>query len=194
MQKLPLTLTENQVRKLIKGLPIQLAKDQLMKSEHYLMLHPETHKKVIAAKTKGRGVRITLTHPEIMASGSGFMDILRKIGKAAMWVKDKVIDTPFYQQTVKPEIRSLVDAGKTAAAAVLPAPISNIANAGIDKIGQVTNAFGLPLGVIDTTIKPKRITKKQAEKMLSATSITEPTPRAKPKPRAKKVGGSFVIN
>ena len=162
MQKLHLSLNENHIRKAVNGHPIQLSKDHLNGSEHFLVLHPENYKKCVTAKAKGRGVRITLTHPELAASGEGFMDILRKIKDGASWFKSKVLDSNFYQQNIKPEVRALVDAGTAAVSPMLPAPVANVAKSIVNAIGDKTGAYGL----IDTTIKPKKITKKQVDKMI----------------------------
>lgn len=182
MQKLNLSLNENHIRKAVNGHPIQLSKDHLNGSEHFLVLHPENYKKCVTAKSKGRGVRITLTHPELAASGEGFMDILRKIKDGANWFKKHIIDSNFYQNQIKPEVRSLVNAGTAAVSNVLPGPVGNVAKSIVNAIGDNTGAYGL----VDTkTIKPKKITKKAVDKMIVDFE-------KKPKAKAKK-GGSFNI-
>jgi hypothetical protein len=180
----PVDLTETNVRKLINGHPIQLNKTQLHGSKHYLVVHPMTHSKMSVAKAKGKGVRITLTQPEVMASGEGFMDILRNIKKGAMWVKQHVIDTPFYQSAVKPVVKELVDIATTAASNTLPAPIGSVVKAGARQIGDVTNAYGLPISKSKAS-KPKPKPKNVIHSL---------KPKPKPKPKPEPVGGSFLIN
>jgi hypothetical protein len=205
MQKINLELNEAQVAKLARALDrnesvtIQISKDKLASNKHSVVVHPITHSKIIHAKSKGAGVRLTMTPPEILESGAGFMDIIRKIGKAASWVKEKVIDTPFYQQNIRPELKSIVNAATDALSAVAPSAVSNIAKAGTQYLSDKTGAFGLEnpmIGVIHTNIKPRKITKAKAAAELKKTMTT--TERVT-KPRAKKVtpknkaSGSFVI-
>lgn len=197
MQKLTLNLNEAQVRKLINGHPIQIDKEKLNGSQHYLMVHPSTHKRATTARMKGKGIRVALTPEELQMSGQGFMDILRKIGKAATFVKDKIIDSSFYQQNIRPEVKALVNAGTTALANVLPGPVANIATKGINAIGEQTGAFGLPtdmVGVIHTTVKPKRITKKNAAAIMMDTKVNSlEYTKSKPSRKKSTSSGSFVI-
>ena len=95
----PVDLTESNVNNLLKGRPIQLNKDQLG-GKHSIVVHPTTHKRLTKAKSMGKGMRLDMTPDEFKASvmhGQGFMDILRGIKKGAEWVKNNIIDTPFYQ-------------------------------------------------------------------------------------------------
>lgn len=168
----PLTLTENNARKLVNGHPIQLRNKQLHGTDHYLMLHPMQHARLSKAKAMGKGVRLVLTPEELQASGQGFGELWNKVKRGAAWVKQNVIDTPFYQKNVRPVVKQAVEAA--VAALPLPAPVAGIAKAGVEKLGESTSAFGLEME------QPKK-------------------PRAKPKPRAKKAAksapsGSFLIN
>jgi hypothetical protein len=179
----PLDLTSNNVTKLINGHPIQLRKEQLMGNKHYLVVHPATHTRLSKAKAAGKGARLSLTPQELTASGEGFMDILRGIKKGATWIKQNVIDKPFYQQTVKPVVRQAVEG--VISSLPLPAPVKGVAEAGVQKLGEVTGAFGLeglqsnPL--VMSQPKKKRVTAKPRAKRAS-------------KPKAKAVGGSFLVN
>lgn len=171
----PLELTENNVKKLMRGYPTQLKKEQLHSNKHYVKVHPLTHQKLTKAKVSGKGIRLTMTPEEFNASGEGFMDILRGIKKGAQWVKKNIIDSTIYQSDIKPIVRKLVDGGVTAAEQML-GPVGPLVKSGVDKLGTVTNAYGLEP---PTVLKPKAKTK------------------AKPKPKAVKSrmnGGSFFIN
>jgi hypothetical protein len=183
MQKLPLTLNESQAGKLVRRQPVQLKHSQLLpEHRHYLMLHPETHKRAMKAMAAGKGLRITLTPEEIEASGSGFFDLLKKAAnvasKVGRFVKEKIIDSNLYQKQIKPEVRKLVDSGESALQTVLPAPVAGVSKTLIDALGNKTGAYGL----IEIPA-----TKKAAAK---------PKPKAA-KPKAAKsktaVGGSFII-
>lgn len=177
----PLELTNNNVKKLMRGYPTQLKKEQLHSTKHYVKVHPLTHQKLIKAKMSGKGIRLTLTPEEFETSGEGFMDILRGIKKGAQWIKKNVIDTNIFQSDIKPIVRKLVDAGIATAEPML-GPVGPLVKSGVDKLGTVTNAYGLEPptnGILKP--KPKAKTK------------------AKPKPtKGERVrmttGGSFFIN
>ena len=175
--KFPLDLTTNNVNNMLMGRSIQLKKEQLTGNKHYVVVHPTTHKKMSQALSKGKGVRILLTPDEFNASGEGFMDILRGIKKGAQWIKTHVIDSSTYQTAIKPIVRELVNVG-TAAVAPPLGPLAPLAKQGIDKLGEVTNAYGL----------------------VSVSKVSKPKSKSKvSKPKAKKIvmmdqGGSFMIN
>jgi len=144
-QKVPVTLTESQFHKMRSGKPIQLSHQQISGGaihRHHLMLHPENVKKVAGAMRKQKGVRLTVSPHEFEASGEGIMDFFNKIKEGAQWLKSKVIDTPFYQQNVKPLVRGAVDAGLMAVAPRL-GPASDIAKQGVLALGEKTGAFGI---------------------------------------------------
>jgi hypothetical protein len=190
----PLDLTESNVNNFLSGKPVQLKKEQLHGNKHYLIVHPETHKRLVHAKSKGKGLRITMTPQELAASGEGFRDILSKIKKGAQWLKTHVIDSNIYQQDVKPIVRKLVDAGVSAASPMLPAPVASLAKQGIDKLGEVTNAFGLEAS------KSKKPKSKPGGRGSTPLDFKGVKPKAKPKASKKPKtitmdeGGSFYIN
>lgn len=172
--QVPVTLSESNVRKMVKGMPIQLSKAQLSGSDHHLVVHPLTHKKIMAAKAKGKGVRLHLTQQEVADSGEGFRDIWNKIKQGASWVKQNVIDTPLYQQAVKPIVRKGVDTVASALEARVPTAAPLI-EAGVNKLSEVTGAFGLDGAVVKGRSKAKA-----------------KAPKGIPKPRATP-GGSFLL-
>lgn len=139
--QIPLKLTESNVRKMVKGYPIQLSKAQLDGTDHFLRVHPLTHKKIMQAKTK-KGVRLHLTPQEVSDSGEGFRDIWNKISKGAAWVKQNVIDTPIYQSAVKPILRKGIDNVASVVESRFPVATPLI-EASINKLSDVTGAFGL---------------------------------------------------
>ena len=176
--RFPLELTQNNVRKLVNGHPIQLRKEQLQGSKHWLDVHPTTHKRLSSAKAKGKGLRLTLTPEELQASGEGLGDLWNAIKKGARWVKDKIIDTPVYQSAVKPVVKGLVNAGVSAITPML-GPAGPLVQQGVEKLGEVTNAYGVSPEL--TMLQPKS------------------KPKPKPKPRAKKAlksapSGSIFLN
>lgn len=195
----PLTLTENNARKLVNGHPIQLRNKQLHGTDHYLMLHPMQHARLSKAKAMGKGARLALTPEELAASGQGFGDLWNKVRKGAQWVSKNIVQTPFYQKNVRPVVKQAVEAA--VAALPLPAPVSNIAKASIEKLGDTTSAFGLALPQSGNALEME-----QPKKGMPQSGI--PKPRAKPKARAKKAAkalpqsgnaksapsGSFLIN
>lgn len=170
MNKFSLDLTETNVKRMLKGLPVQFKKEQLHGSKHHLILHPLNHKQLTRARTLNKGARITLTPEEVEASGEGFGDWIKKIASGARWVKQNVIDSPLYQRLIKPIVREGVTALSVPVTA-MAGPAAPIVQQGIEKLGQVTGAYGLP--------------KK---------SVSKPRAKKASKPRAKKaVGGSFLL-
>lgn len=137
-----LHLSHHQIQKARRGHPIQLSAGALHKNTHMIHLHPENHKKVMRAKKAKKGVRIHLGEHELHASG--FFDKLKdfgqKVKKGFQVVKEKVIDTPFYQQTIKPLARKAVD---MAIDTYVPAPYKDVAHKAENFVGDKTGAFGL---------------------------------------------------
>ena len=143
--KIKLHLTRPQFHKLRTGKHIQLTHAQMMKGEpHHLMVHPHTAKKMHHAMKHNKGVRIHMSKDEFdkTAEGGGFMDFINGLKNAGKWVKEKIIDTPFYQQNIKPIARNLVNAGVAAVAPRL-GPAAPLATSAVDAIGSATNAYGL---------------------------------------------------
>jgi len=200
MQKLPLTLTEAQARKLMNKHPIQLKHSQLKPEHmHYLMVHPETHKRAMKSLASGKGLRVSLTPEELEMSGSGFWDLLKKAGQVAAnvgrFVKDKIIDSNLYQTSIKPEVRKLVDSGEAALAGVLPAPVAGVSKTLIDALGSRTGAYGLievPMNVIPSGITNKKRVPKPKVIPLGITKA-KAVKKVVDKSIKNLAGGSFVI-
>jgi hypothetical protein len=142
--------TPHQLIRLAHGHNVQLKHSQLF-TGHKLHVLSKTAKRIERAHRKQTGVRIQLSEQELhhnMQYGSGsFLDALRNAGK---WIKDKVIDSSFYQSNIKPIVRGLVNQGVDAVGAL--ASSKNPALGGIardaakfaaDKVGEATNAYGV---------------------------------------------------
>lgn len=140
--RIPLTLTHSQFKKMKAGHPIQLSSSQIGGGmhKHHLMLHPENAKKVAGAIRKNKGVRIYVSPHEFEASGEGIMDFFNKIKEGAQWVKNKIVDTPFYQQNLRPVARNLVNQGIEQ---FVPVPGREIAHKAANVLGEKTGAFGI---------------------------------------------------
>jgi len=92
---------------------------------------------------KQKGCRISMTPHELECSGEGlkeFWEKLKNVGKA---IKEKVIDTPFYQQNIKPIARQLVNQGLQLAGPTIGPQGQMIAQKAVDAIGEQTGAFGI---------------------------------------------------
>ncbi len=76
-----LALSHAQALKAGSGKQIQVAHHQ-MGHGHTFHVHPETHKKLVAAHRGGRGARIHITHHEL--AGSGFLDVLKKVASPVL--------------------------------------------------------------------------------------------------------------
>lgn len=89
MESVPCTLKPSQVKKFKNIKTIQLSADQIAMGKnhpHKLVLHHENAKKVKRAAKNKRGVRLSLSQPEI--EGSGFLDdawdTIKSIGSTAL--------------------------------------------------------------------------------------------------------------
>jgi len=158
-------VSQNQARKLVKGKPIQLSHSALSQGHNVEMkVHPMTYKKIQRALRNKKGSRIQLSEQEIMASG-----ILDWLKNAASWVKKNVIDTPFYQEKIRPIARDLVKTGVS----MIPGPqlARDVAQRGVDYLSEKSSAFGMP----------------------SNRRRKNPTPEVPPPPGIKSSAGSFRL-
>ena len=139
-----LHLSKAQVRKAAQGRPIQISAANLHKGTHTIHVHPENHKKIQKAKRANKGCRLHLSHHEM--EGSGLFDCLKNAWNT---VKNEVIDTPFYQQTVRPiakqGVNQLIDN-------FVPSAARDVAHKAADFAGDKTGAFGLRHSVQRTPI------------------------------------------
>lgn len=76
-----LNLSHAQIRKAKAGLPIQLKHSDIGVG-HGIHVHPETHKKLVAAHKARKGARIHLTHHEL--AGAGFLDVLKSVASPVL--------------------------------------------------------------------------------------------------------------
>ena len=185
----PLDLTENNVRRLINGHPIQLKNNQLHGTKHHIVVHPATHSRLMKAKSMGKGARLALTPQELTASGEGWRDILDKIKSGARWLKQNVISTEPYQSVVRPIAKEVVSKVTAPVIAALPTMLQQPAQQALQKASEVTQAFGLavPEG---TALEEPKLMMKQPRKSKPKTA----KPKAKRAPKTKAVAGSFLIN
>lgn len=182
-------ISEAQLRKLQKGLPVQLSyaqiKDQKISDRGHIKVHPDVAKRISKAHVKSKGSRVALSEPELIESGEGFRSAWNWIKNkaapavvsAAKYIKKNVVDSPFYQQNVRPELHKLVGDLESA----LPSnALGRISTKGIDALGEATGGYGLN----DGSIMVKKVPKPKAKKT--------PKPKAKPKAKPKTKGGSFA--
>lgn len=141
-------ITVKQLEQALGGKSIRLSANQLGKGPTMISLHPANRSIVEKAALKGRGAVITLSPGELMAThedcgGQGlFGDIWKGLKSGYKWTKKNIIDTPIYQQTVKPLVRKAVDMGATALSGFAPEATPFI-NAAKEELGKKTGAFGV---------------------------------------------------
>lgn len=126
-----LSVTGPQLVKLFKGYPVQISKDALKNCNSRCLMHPMMSKKVEKARKSGKGCRIVMSPEEIMKtgpkgmkgsgmSGTGFFSdawnflrtkipvafnwAVENVPKAARFIKENVIDTPLYQEKIRPKV------------------------------------------------------------------------------------------
>ncbi len=136
--KVPMTLTRANMMKLAKGKTCQLAHHQIshgVQHKHALVLPHKLAKRVQNAAKNKKGIRLSIAKDQM--EGSGIFDFLKKAGS---WIKKNVIDTPFYQNTIRPIAKDIVKAGINT---FVPTPLRGVAQQGADFIGDKTGGFGL---------------------------------------------------
>lgn len=183
--KANVTLTGPQLKRMSEGYPVQLAAHQLKSGKHTLILHPLQAQRLHKAAMKGTGCRMCMNPHEIGMSGEGLGDIwnwakkavpaaynwaAENAPKAYNWLESNVIQTPFYQGTIRPKLHNLGEQGIQ----MLPGQVRDIGEAGFDYLGDKSGAFGLK----GSRKAPKRIAAKPAPKRGKGTG---------------KKGGSFLI-
>lgn len=147
-KQIKINITHDQLRKALNGKPVSFKKEQLGVGNHYLSLHPANVKVVEKAAMKGTGCVLQLAPGELLAThddmgGEGiFGDIWKGLKSGYSWAKKNVIDTPMYQQNIKPIVRGLVDQGVAMASQYNP-NAGKFAALARDKLSKETGAFGV---------------------------------------------------
>jgi hypothetical protein len=160
-KQIKINITKEQLKKALNGKPVQFKASQLGVGDSYLSLHPANVQKVEKSVMAGRGCCLNLSEGELLSTaedmgGEGlFGDIWKGLKSGYKWTKKNVIDTPLYQEIVKPLVRGAVDIGETALTTALPSSKSFVR--GIkDKISKETGAFGVK-GVRKTKAQKKAL-------------------------------------
>lgn len=163
-KQIKINITREQLQKAIKGKPVSFKKEQIGSGTSYLSLHPANVKIVEKSVMKGTGCVLHLAPGELLAThedmnGEGiFGDIWKGLKSGYKWVKNNIVDTPLYQQTIKPLVRKAVDLGANALSGFAP-ELSPAIQMAKNEIGNRTGAFGI------------RKTKTQKKAMLQARGL-----------------------
>lgn len=166
-KQIKINITRPQLQKALNGKPVQFNASQIGSGSNYLSLHPANVKIVEKAAMKGSGCVINLSPGELLATaedmeGNGiFGDIWKGLKSAYKWTKKNVIDTPIYQQNLKPLVRQAVNTAASAAKSFAP-QLGTAIDMGVNEIGKQTGAFGL---------KGKKRTKTQRNEMLKGKGL-----------------------
>ena len=132
------SLTNKNIDNLMRGKGVQLSAAQLKGKQHALALHPMNAKKVERARKSNKGVRLQMSPSEI--DGSGLKEIWAGIKNAGKWIKDKIVDTPFYQENIKPMVRGMIN---TATDAIPNEKLRNLAKKGVEHTSSKFGAWGV---------------------------------------------------
>ncbi len=166
-KQIKINITRPQLQKALNGKPVQFNASQIGSGSNYLSLHPANVKIVEKAAMKGSGCVVHLAPGELMATaedmeGNGiFGDIWKALKSGYKWTKKNVIDTPIYQQNLKPLVRQAVNTAASAAKSFAP-QLGTAIDMGVNEIGKQTGAFGL---------KRKKRTKTQRNEMLKGKGL-----------------------
>lgn len=147
-KQIKINITREQLNKALNNKPVSFKREQIGAGSNYLSLHPANVKLVEKAAMKGSGCVLHLAPGELMATaedmgGEGiFGDVWKGLKSGYKWVKKNIIDTPLYQQGIKPMLKTAVNQGAQALKAYAPQAATAI-DMGVNAIGKETGAFGL---------------------------------------------------
>jgi len=149
-KQIKINITKEQLTKALKGQPIQFKASQLGVGNTYLSLHPANIKIVEKSALRGKGCILNIAPGELLAtaednemSGNGlFGDIWSGLKSGYKFVKKNVIDTPIYQEAIRPLVRQGVNVATSAAKAFVPG-LSKPIDALTEEISRKTGAFGV---------------------------------------------------
>jgi hypothetical protein len=147
-KQVKINITKAQLDKALKGKPVQFSASQIGSGDSYLSLHPANVKIVEKAAMKGSGCVVNLAEGELLAThqdmdGAGiFSDIWKGLKSAYRWTKQNVVDTDFYQKSIKPVIRQGVDQGANILKGKFP-QAANLIDSTVNTISDKTGAFGV---------------------------------------------------
>jgi hypothetical protein len=149
LQRIKLTISENQFDKLRRGHQIQVSSKNLKNGKHALYVNPELAKKVNLARRKNKGVRIQLSRHELEMSAEGLKDFLKKAKKfydrhikkhAAPFLK-KGLQNLANTALTEAEVIASETPFAPIAVPVLEAAKKRVPQA-VSKVGKFTGAFG----------------------------------------------------
>lgn len=166
-KQIKINITKPQLEKALAGKAVRFAASQLGQGSSYLSLHPANAKLVEKAAMKGSGCVINLTEGELLAThqdmkGEGiFSDIWKGLKSSYNWAKKNVVDTDFYQKSIKPLVRQGVDQGANMLKVKFP-NASNLIDSTVNTLSQKTGAFG---------VKTKKRTKAQRKELLAGKGL-----------------------
>lgn len=142
LHEVPVTLSIHQFHKLRRGHPVQLAASNLGKGIHKVHVNKKMATKLSKAHRENKGCRFSMAPHEFeyTVEAGGFGDFINKVKNGLSFVKHKIIDSDIYQKNLKPAVKQLVDKGIET---FVPEPGRQLAHTAANKIGEVTNAFGV---------------------------------------------------
>lgn len=144
LEKVKLTISENQFEKLRRGHQIQVNAKKLKSGKHALYVNANLAKKIRAAKRKNKGVRFKISHEELVMSAEGLRNFLKKAKK---WY-DKHLKSKA-GPLLKSGLKKLANIAVTEAEVLAPELIPILETGrklipkATDKIGELTGAFGV---------------------------------------------------
>lgn len=132
-------IAEQALANLMSGKPARLSRTTVKGKGLPLKLEMPNYMKIIQAKSKGKGCVLCMTPEEREMNGSGLKEIFGKIKEGAQWIKEKVVDTPFYQSTIKPIVRKTLEQGIS----MIPnATAQEVARKGLEATSAKWGAWG----------------------------------------------------
>lgn len=164
-KQVELELTPVQIKKAIKGQPIQLSAGAIASNKHKIYVHPENYKKIMKAKKNKTGCRLNICKGAIehdvktMKGGSLWDSIKEGASKVWNWLKDSGVAT------------AAADALQQTAAPIVG-----------DKFAQLGR--NIVKGTVGVGIAPKKGSVEAKEKMAKLRAMR----------KSKSTGGSFKLN
>jgi len=145
--EIPLNLTSKHIERLARGHTIHLPHEKIG-SGIPVVLRRQKHTRICRAHRNQKGCRLGLDSEELEMQGGAFWDTLKKIGS---FIKDKVFTNPAYKQHIAPLIKQGLNTGVDVLSGLagskvpfLKPLLGDAGRAGINKLGEVSGAYGMP--------------------------------------------------
>jgi len=149
-EQISLNFDRKHADKMLRGGAVQLSPDYISGQKgHKLvcMCKKPVATRMRKALREGKSARVRLDELEDSVDGGSIRDFFRKLKEGAQkvgkFLKEKVIDTPLYQEKIRPLAKELVQKGLAAVQPIAGPTLTPLIQKGAEKLSEVTGAFGV---------------------------------------------------